>query len=398
MSRGADHASAKPRPCPVCTGVGARKTVFRPKFQEGLLGDSYEVVVCKECGAGFADGIPGQDELDRFYSEESKYGREGPAGSESPYDIARFEGIVDQVEAHLPSRGARILDIGCATGGLLSVFKRRGFANVLGMDPSPACASAAARLHGVQVKVATLGKPTGIEGRFDLVLLVGVLEHVRDAADAVRAATALLESGGLLYAAVPDVEGLADSRNAPFQQFSMEHVNFFSRQSLSRLLAGSGFAQRQLWQYTTEWREGVTEPVVGGLFQSGQSGPPSPDTVTGPALENYVHVSLAREKAIFARVDELVQGGEPLLVWGAGAFTRRLLATTALSKANIAGFVDSNPHLQGKQLSGRPVLAPGAVAGRSEAIVIGSVAFEREIVDLIQKQLRLGNRIVSLTS
>lgn len=391
-------AQNRTRPCPVCGSAGGRSTLFRPEFQEGLLGDGYEVVVCRECGAGFADAIPVQAELDRHYAGQSKYGFEGSGGAESPYDFARFEEIADQVAPHLRSPGARILDIGCATGGLLSVLERRGFSSLLGVDPSPACAAAALRLHGVDVRVLTLAQLGEMTERFDLILMVGVLEHVRDAADAVGNATRLLSSGGLLYAAVPDVEGLAQARNAPFQQFSMEHVNFFSRLSLDRLLAGSGFSPTQEWRNSFEWREGVTEPVISGLYGRSRAVKPAFDGVTEASLRRYVAASREGEKAITARIEALTRKGDPVLVWGAGAFTRRLLATTALAKANIVAFVDSNPHMQGALLAGRSILAPGDIAGRSEAIVIGSVAFEREIVQLIREKLSLRNPIVSLTS
>jgi len=196
---------------------------------------------CVACGAAFADGIPDQAELDAYYAERSKYIYAHADGAESPFDFKRFEAIADQLEPHLSSKAARILDIGCATGGLLAVLQRRGYANVVGSDPAPACADAARRLHGIEVRTATLSEHAEWTERFDAVLLVGVLEHVREVRAAVRIAASLLRPGGLLYCAQPDVEGFAACVNAPYQQFSTEHVNFFSTASLHRLLAAAGF-------------------------------------------------------------------------------------------------------------------------------------------------------------
>ena len=427
--------------------------MHRQDFQSGVLGDGYDVVVCNACGAGFADGIPTQEELNRYYAEQSKYSYDGSGGAESVFDIRRFELTVNQVVPHLRNKEMRILDIGCATGGLLSVLKKRGYNNVLGADPSPTCAEAARRLHDVEVRAATLTQLAGWGERFDLILMLGVLEHLRDVGPAVQVVTSLLKPGGQFYAAVPDVEGLADSRNAPFTQFSMEHVNFFSCQSLTGLLAGNGMAPVQTWQEVVEWREGVTEPILAGLFKVGggrleagggealpqssvlspnQSGtinpssvirpqssvtssmssgahppstvlqpptsrllPPS-DLVTGPSLERYITVSHAGDEAIRAKIDRLVASREPLLVWGAGALTRRLLASTRLAEANIIAFVDSNTHFQGTQLAGRNILSPTQLAARPEAILICSVAFEREITRTIQETLKLPNRLITL--
>ncbi|HEY5078935.1 MAG TPA: class I SAM-dependent methyltransferase, partial [Opitutaceae bacterium] len=145
-----------PRPCPVCAGL-ERRLVWRQRFLDGPLGGGYDVVVCSGCGAGFADGIPSQPEMNRYYAEQSKYTYSHADGAESPWDAGRFEATVDQVLPHLGSREARILDIGCATGGLLAAFKRRGFTNVTGADPSPECAAAAMRLYGINVRTSALG-------------------------------------------------------------------------------------------------------------------------------------------------------------------------------------------------------------------------------------------------
>ncbi len=64
--------------------------------------------------------------------------------------------------------------------------------------------------------------------------MVGVLEHLRDL-DA-RSRTAVLLPGGLLYVEVPDVTAFADWPNAPYQDFSTEHINFFSPISLDNLM------------------------------------------------------------------------------------------------------------------------------------------------------------------
>ena len=75
------RATADVRPCPVCGGV-ERRVLHRQRFLEGPLGAGYDVVVCRHCGAGFADGIPAQEELDRYYAEQSKYTYNHAGGAE----------------------------------------------------------------------------------------------------------------------------------------------------------------------------------------------------------------------------------------------------------------------------------------------------------------------------
>ena len=465
------RATVDVRPCPVCGGV-ERRVLYRQRFLDGPLGDGYDVVVCRQCGAGFAEGIPSQEELDRYYAGQSKYTYDHAGGAESPYDFKRFETIADQVIPFLPSREVRILDVGCATGGLLSVFKQRGFGNVLGVDPSPTCVPAARRLHGVEVRTATLAQLAGWQERFDLILLVGVLEHLRDVQPAVRTVAGRLKAGGLLYCAQPDVTAFADCVNAPYQQFSVEHVNFFSEASLSRLMAACGLAPRQIWRWMMEWREGVTDSVVSGIYEAppsaevpspksqvsrsqpsptvvpqigssvpsaevpspiplrrgfgGQesqvprSNPPfsafhlspsafqrpsslpplfpdaPPDCETEPALQRYLAKCGVEDLKLQPIIEQLVRSQEPVLIWGVGTLTRRLLESTRLSEANIVAFVDSNPGIQGCRLAGRDTLSPAQIAGRRETIVVCSKAFEREIIETIRNQLRLPNQVITL--
>jgi SAM-dependent methyltransferase len=383
------------RSCPVCGSSGARRLAYRQRFVNGVLGSGYGVVVCCDCGAAFADGVPAQGNLDRYYSDFSKYNYNG---IESVYDVRRYELHVDQLASLLPSKNIRILDVGCATGGFLKALKLRGYNNVFGADPSAICASAAYRRNEIEVKVANLTQLALWSERFDVVIMLGVLEHIREVASAVRSAIGLLVQTGLFFASVPDIEGMADCYNAPFQQFSMEHVNFFSQISLTRLIAGAGFAPRCIWKDMIEWREGVTEPIVTGMFHRTSSRDLSFDTASGPAVDRYIRNSAVSQAKIARKIEDLVASNEPIMAWGAGAFTRQLLANSPLAKANIKFFIDSNPHLQGKSLAGRLVVSPEQVGKHREPILILSVAFQCEIISVIRNRYALTNPLCTLIS
>ena len=384
-----------PRDCPVCARFCERKVLHAQRFMDGPLGLGYDVVVCENCGAGFADGVPLQADLDRYYSQQSKYTYAHAGGSESTYDFRRFERIADHIDTLVLDRDARILDIGCATGGLLAVLKQRGYRNVLGSDPSAVCGEMARKLHGIEVRTAALNEHTTWTDRFDLVMMVGVLEHLRDVRPAVTVAARLLSPRGLLYCAQPDVESFAACVNAPYQQFSTEHVNFFSRYSLFRMMGASGLSLVQTWRWFVEWREGVTDSVLSAAFTPG-FGREDYDVVTEPALAEYLKKCEVQQGEAVRRIDAWVTSQEPILIWGAGTLTRQLLATTGLARANIVAFVDSNPALAGTLLVGRSIMPPRELGQRKEAILICSKPFEMEIRQMIRSQLGLTNRVMGL--
>ncbi len=135
------------RGCEICGSADGR-LLFRQDFASisgGSFLDGYDVVVCRQCGFGYADDLPDQSVFDRHYREMSKYEYEDQGGKEPEHDLGRFQRLAGIVRETCPAPGARVLDIGCATGQLLALLKHRGYGRVLGLDPSPTCAAIA---HG----------------------------------------------------------------------------------------------------------------------------------------------------------------------------------------------------------------------------------------------------------
>ncbi len=382
-----------PRPCPICAGK-ERTVYYRQQFSEGPLGDGYDVVICEECGAAFADDIPSQAELDAYYRQFSKYTYSDSEGRESIYDLRRFETIIDQIVPEL-GQDAEILDIGCATGGLLAGLKRRGYHRLLGADPSPACAQATTRLYGIECLTASIVELKDISRRFDLIILVGVLEHIRDVADALSIVAGLLKPGGKIYCGQPDIEQFAQCINAPFQQFSIEHLNFFSAPSLRNLLARAGGREVKHWQWMVEWRADMLDSMVSGLFTvDGSDVPVEFDRLSRPALVEYIARCTEDSRQLVPVIEEIVARAEPIFVWGVGTHTRRLLKTTRLNQANIIAFVDSDERWENGRLADWPIVAPAQCLGRDEPVLVSSKAFQSEIVDKIREN-NPGRRIVT---
>ena len=285
------------------------------------------------------------------------------SGKENPLDERRFSDIARTVATVLVEhRSARILEVGCATGRLLSLLREAGFPNVRGLDPSAGCARAAWELYGVQVSVGSVFSISDAAESFDCVILIGVLEHIEDLRGALEHVRRALVSGGVVYAEVPDAANLAGRADSAYQEFSTEHINFFSTISLANAFRANGFDTVTTARAVRQQHDNTMYPAAYGIFRPSTVGTREVlrDEITEPRLLKYIHDSSTIEAALLARIAALPRE-RSMLVWGTGTHTRRLLAIGALNDFPIAAFVDSNPKYHGRRLHGIPVIGPGAL-------------------------------------
>jgi 2-polyprenyl-6-hydroxyphenyl methylase/3-demethylubiquinone-9 3-methyltransferase len=109
-----------------------------------------------------------------------------------------------------PLAGRTALDVGCGAGLLAEPLARLG-AHVTGIDAAPELIEAA-RTHAGQSGLAiryVAGEVGSLEGRFDLVTALEVVEHVADPASFVRSLADKLAPGGLLLMSTPNRTGLS---------------------------------------------------------------------------------------------------------------------------------------------------------------------------------------------
>jgi predicted SAM-dependent methyltransferase len=236
-------------------------------------------------------------------------------------------------------------------------------------------------------------------GPFDFIILVAVLEHIQDLGGALQKLHNLLSPAGKLYIEVPDATKFTFSPDAPFQEFSIEHINFFSPLSLANIMGAHGFEEVFSTQASYDQTDTHTGYAIRMVFQKSNVNhkfTPIQDHAAETGLKNYIEASQKVEGRIHKTINELVDGQQPLIVWGVGTHTQRLLATSRLANAKIIAFVDSNPNYQGKQLNNVPIIHPERLIGTSNPILVSSRIFQSEIVHQIQFELKLKSNIFTL--
>ncbi len=128
----------------------------------------------------------------------------------------RLAYIRDQIDRHWsldehgfkPLAGRTALDVGCGAGLLAEPLARLG-ATVTAVDAAQALIEAA-RVHAAGQGLAIDYRATpleSVEGRFDLITAMEVIEHVADPAAFIRAIAQRLAPGGLAILSTPNATG-----------------------------------------------------------------------------------------------------------------------------------------------------------------------------------------------
>ncbi len=158
--------------------------------------------------------------------------------------------------------GGDLLEVGCAYGFFLDEARSR-FERRVGTDLSED-ALAAARPRADDVRLGGLESLASGE-RFHLAACIHVIEHVYDPVPFVQRIRDHLEPGGWLILATPDMGGFWRpllGRRWPFYKMP-EHVTYFDRRSLARLLGLGGFVDIRSLPYASYFSLGLVGEKLG---------------------------------------------------------------------------------------------------------------------------------------
>ncbi len=388
------------RVCPICGETKNSTKLFEQKFAkvDGITFiEKYDVISCGKCGFIYANHLPEQEAFDRYYTEESKY--EAVNEDISEENKERYDATVKLYSSALERDGKKLktlnmVDVGCATGEFLRYLKQEGYDRLFAIDPSEYCVDYL-KSKGIEGYSSTINGLSD-EKKFDFVRLNAVLEHIMDLNGTIMQLRKIVEDEGYLYLSVPNVDGFCDTDNAPFQEFSTEHINYFSLETLTSLLKKHGFLLVGHQINTNEKYSELeavfkkTDMPVNYEFISYAA-----DSESVEKLRVYISNSEKIEEKIISKLNEYAENQKPVIIWGMGVHTLRELAVGSLGKCNIKMFVDSNLHYQGKEYKGIKVCAPNDIDSQ-DTIIISSYHSQEAIKRYARDVLKLDNEIVCL--
>ena len=151
--------------------------------------------------------------------------------------------------ALVPRGAAAVLDVGCSRGETVGALRKAGVTRVVGIEPDPGDAAAAARLCDRVLPMPLEEVREEFPGQFDAVLFGDVLEHLDNPSAALERVRDWLSERGVVIASVPNlghwsiIADLLEGRfdYVPYSILSGTHIRFFTRRTLQDLLEASGY-------------------------------------------------------------------------------------------------------------------------------------------------------------
>lgn len=232
----------------ICIACGS---VMKPWFwREGFM-----YLRCRLCGSTSIDPVPTGKQITSYYSRKFKSGN---------YHLVRvfalqykriYQQYVDALTARLAETGEKIagkkiLDVGCFTGDFLELMERAG-ASVYGTELQKSAVKIASKRFPGRIFSADLETKNFPAKKFQIVSLLGLIEHVTSPDQLLTSTTRLLESEGVLIIQTPD----AGSRFARLlgkwwpPLSPIEHIHVFSALGLKLLLSKYGYTDIRIYPH-----------------------------------------------------------------------------------------------------------------------------------------------------
>ena len=233
--------------CPICQSVSS-KEVFSFEYEDNLVVEKLEIpgdapsvslLKCNDCGHCYSSPQIKESVFEVYYSKTNSVF----------YSEARLEGVDNYKLKHLSivhkieklKRSGKVLDVGCGPGHFLTCFDEKKW-DRFGVEPSPLAAEKAKDLPKATIVNGFLNKTT-FHLKFDVIVMLDVLEHLKKPAALLELIHFYLKEDGIVVLGTGNIESSAArlAREKWSYFCSWEHISFITKQSAGFLLSITGF-------------------------------------------------------------------------------------------------------------------------------------------------------------
>lgn len=199
------------------------------------------IVKCLKCSLVYVYPQPSKEFLKEYYTKQM-FNR----GNKYDYNIKKGKPIysertndIDKVNyVRKFQKKGKLLDVGCAKGFFVFLAKRAFDAS--GVEYSGSAVKTARKL-GLNVVEGEIQDVKN--GKYDVITMWDVIEHVKDPSSTLKQANTLLKKNGYLFITTGDSNSLI--AKASLKNWTLMnppgHLYYFSKETIKQLLAKQGF-------------------------------------------------------------------------------------------------------------------------------------------------------------
>ena len=206
---------------------------------------------------------------------------------------------------------------------------------------------------------------------FDIITSFYALEHIEDLYSVCRKIRSMLRDSGYFYFIIPDMV------TNPADFIVADHVNHFSRSSLSALMMRSGFEVEDI-DHTSHYgaiiclAKKVDMPEVQNaeVIASANNDEIKIDDQFMQKAYSLAEFWSSQNERIVKAISNLPKD-RGVAIYGAGFYGTYLFGIATQCGRNVECFIDSNPHMLGKENNGIPIVAPSGIPSNVEKILVG---------------------------
>lgn len=220
------------------------KEDFEVLAEKDRYGIPIRTVICLKCGLIMTNPRMTQKSYDSFYAEEYPYIYRAISAPDDNYFNRRVEygkTVVRFIETYGGKVGKDVLEIGCASGGIVKAFEDAGY-HATGIDLSAQYIEYG-KSKGLNLNCGHSSTLLSRGGRYDIIVVNHVLEHFLDITAELKVIKNLLkDENSVLFVAVPGVKDLVCSYDSDFLlMLQNAHIYNFTENTLTQVLQWKGF-------------------------------------------------------------------------------------------------------------------------------------------------------------
>lgn len=362
--------------CPICN----EKTQRLNGFIDTYIRVSDQVVTshfryCNQCDFSFMENPFDTKGMELYYSNNDQLRRNGLTSEES-YHINQQ---VNFIERNMKKESDSILEIGADNGMFLELAILKTGCEGYFIEFN---AEAVSHLENKGFKNALK-----CDESYDAIIIRHTLEHIVDPLSYLCKLKNNLNKDSVVFIEVPDYTVLSSGFSDTFQ---LEHVNYFTLSSMSRLANMSGYALVSSEIVRTPGYSTTPNSVLRVILKN-------TDNKGGIITNNYEEWEslLNSNLKLYDAIDTVIQKYNSVAIYGAGTRTIEYLASRSGSPVSI--IYDGDQKKSGTNLFGIDVYHSEELNGEDfDALIVLVVGYEKEVLEFLESKNIESKKIITI--